>query len=366
MNISLAGAGGGLILGAGRMVDATGQSLPADEFRLDPGTNWSQPLFACVSSVKASVKRVTFLLNGTATVSNLVIRDVQSKEYDDNADMPAWAMEQTNKEVADLTPLWGLVSDDHVNSADLSVVRAPEFYLPASSASLYGIMTAQDAVAGAKVPLGAFGSIFTTSSLSDSQDYSGATNWLLYRKWQRLASRIETTGKIVDLIWTDLMANAIVSSKSVLSGRPATSSSAPAVQRRDVSEEYASMPAVQYTTGIAYDWKYAIPALVFVALYLALLFLSGVMFCTTGLSFNSLRFVLNQTAAGRAMTTERYQASADVDVARTSVWARVRGDEVVRVGKHDAEHSHLIGSSQPYQAVENKGGALESTTAYSH
>lgn len=348
------------------MVDAIGKPLPADEFRMDPGTNWSQPIFACVSSIKASVKRVSFLLNGTATIANLVIKDVQVKEYNNKADMPMWAMENTNRDVADLAPFWGLVSDDLADSPHLSVVRAPEFYLPASSSSLFDVMTAQDAVAGASAPLSAFGSIYTANSLSDSQDYSGATNWLLYMKWQQLANRIETTGKIIDLIWTDLMANVLVSSKSVLSGRPATNSSTPAVRRREALKEYANMPAVQYSAGIAYDWKYAIPALVFLALYLVLLFLSAAMFCTKGLSFHSLRFVLNQTAAGRAITTERYRASADVDVAKTSVWAKIRGDEIVRVGKHDAEHSHLIGSSQPYQAVENKAGGLESTTAYSH
>lgn len=348
------------------MVDATGKPFPADEFRMDPGTNWSQPIFACLSSVKASVKRVAFQVNGTATISNLVIKDVQSKEYDDDADLPIWAMENTGRDVADLAPFWGLVPADRADSPDLSVVRAPEFYLPASSSSLFAVMTAQDAVAGATAPLGSFGSIYTASSTSDSQDFSGATNWLLYMKWQELASRIETTGKVVDLIWTDLMANALVSSKSLLSGRPATSSSTPSLQRRDVSAKEANMPAVQYSAGIAYDWKYAIPALFFLALYLALLFLSTVMFCTRGLSFRGLRFVLNQTAAGRAITTERYQASSEVDLALTPVWARVRGDEIVRVGKHDAEQSYPIGSSQPYQVVENKAGAFDSPTAYSH
>ncbi|KAK4501896.1 hypothetical protein PRZ48_007705 [Zasmidium cellare] len=366
LNISTAGAGGGLILGVGKMVDATGKALPAEEFRLDPGTNWSQPIFACVSSIKASVKRVSFQLNGMASIDNLLIKEVQSKQYDSNKSMPLWAMENTYREVADLSSLWGLVSDDLADSPELSVVRAAEFYLPASSSSVYGIMTSEDAVAGAKAPLGAFGSIYTTSALSSSPDYSGSTNWLLYMKWQQLTRQIETTGKIVDLIWTDLMANALVSSKSVLSGRPSTNSSAPALQRRDSPEQSANIPAVQYSAGIAYDWKYAIPALVFLTLYLALLVLSALMFCTKGLSFRSLRFVLNQTAAGRAITTERYQASTDVDLAKTSVWARVRGDEVVRVSKHDGDRSQMAGAPQGYQAVETKTGVSETTAAYPH
>lgn len=365
LNISLAGAGGGLVLGIGKMVDSAGKQLPDDQYRMDPGTNWSQPLYACVSSIKASIKRVSFQLNGTASIPNLAITNVQSKEYDSDS-MPIWGMENTGRRIDDMSALWGLVSEESSRLPGLSVVRKPEFYLPASPSSLYSAMQAQDAVAGANVPLAPLGLIFTTGGTSDSPDYSGGTNWLLYTKWQELSARAESASKIVDLIWTDLVANALVSSKSVLSGRAATNNSTPAVRRRDVPEQSMLVPAVRYSASIGYDWNYAIPALVFLAMYIGLFALSLLMFCTRGLDLGILRFVLNQTSPGRAITTERYQASSDVDFARTSVWARVRGDEIVRVGKHDAQRPQDENSPQGYHAVETKIGAQESTTAYSH
>ena len=107
VNISTAGATGGLLLGVGNRIDEAGNPLnsPDDADRLDPGTNWSQPLYACVSVVKASVKTARFQLNGTASLSNLAVESVRSSS---NRDL-LWGMENPGMELVQIAPFWGLV-----------------------------------------------------------------------------------------------------------------------------------------------------------------------------------------------------------------------------------------------------------------
>lgn len=185
--------------------------------------------------------------------------------------------------------------------------------MPAGSTSLdtIGYLSIVDnAVAGAKAPLATLTAIFPSKSFNSEgniqglQDYSGSTNYLLYRKWRELLSSSNTTGKVVEYIWTDLMANMLVGAKSTLS--PSTSGKD--LQRRDDDTSpptFAMRPALEYSIGISYDWRYAIPALLFLCLYIGLLAWSFIMFMTRGQSISILRFMLNQTAAGRSVTTER-------------------------------------------------------------
>ena len=347
-----------MILGIGTELDDSGNPIPeSDAWQLTPGSTWSQPIFSCVSGVSASVKQVNFQLNGTASLDNLVVKNVRPVEYDD---LPNWAMENTARNISQVAPLWGLVSNEAAEKADVSTRKSANFLLPAGSTSTDAstdLSIIDDAVAGAKAPLAALNAIFGSGSFSSDgimqgvQDYSGGTNYLLYRKWRELLFNPNTTGKVVDYIWTDLMANMLVSAKSTLA-------SSGDLQRHDTSPATSAMrPALQYSIGISYDWRYAIPALLFLCLYLFLLGWSLVMFMTRGLSFSILRFMLNQTAAGRSITTERYQASSDIDVAKTGVWARGRGDEMVRVGKDSIGLEHLgDGAGQEYYPLESKGG----------
>jgi hypothetical protein len=123
------------------------------------------------------------------------------------------------------------------------------------------------------------------------------------------------------------MANTVVSSKGTLSWSgtfeaPATS---------------AEITASRYVKGVAYDWRFAGPALLFAFIYMALLLCSVVMLCTHRLSFAHLRFVLNHTSAGRAMTTERFEAETEADRGSTDWWAEIRGDELVRLTRLDGD-----------------------------
>lgn len=246
-NIAISGAGGGLMLGIGTQIDEQGNSIPtSDAAQLTPGSMWSQPLFACVSGVEASVKEVTFQLNGTNTLDNLVIQSVQEVTYPSEADLPIWAMENTNRTISEVSPFWGMISQDAANTANVTTVRQAAFRLPASSTSVFGglaLASADDAIAGAKAPLAAIQDIFQAGDynkfIPGAQDYTGSNNYLLYRQWQKLLADPATAGRVVDLIWTDLMANYLVSARSTL---PAAQGNL--LNRRDASSTaYASSPA---------------------------------------------------------------------------------------------------------------------------
>ncbi|GIZ41400.1 hypothetical protein CKM354_000470500 [Cercospora kikuchii] len=363
-NITRMGAKGGLILGTGTQIDDQGNPIPgSDALQLTPGGTWQQPIYSCVSGVSASIKLVDFQINGTANLDNLIIENVRDVEYGSEDDLPTWAIENTYRRISDIDPYWGLISSEAAKTANVSTVRQPKFRLPANAASVWGGTTIiDDAVAGIRAPLAALVDMFGkyTQVIPGAQDYTGASNYLLYLQWQRLLANGANPGKIVDLIWTDVMANNLVSARSTLS----MTSDQGQIQRRDTSQSaaFALRPCAQYSIGISYDWRYAIPALMFACVYGALFVWSLVMFLTRNLSLGILRHMLNQTSAGRAITTERSQANNEIDVARTPVWARIKGDEAVRIGKdslggsYNGQHGGQGSGSQEYYPLEAKPG----------
>ena len=51
----------------------------------DSGSKWSQPLYACASAVKITIKTVTFSQNGTDDLQSLTITNIQNKVYLDES-----------------------------------------------------------------------------------------------------------------------------------------------------------------------------------------------------------------------------------------------------------------------------------------
>ena len=66
------------------------------QFTFEGGSKWSAPLYSCASAVKANIKTVSFLMNGTAPgLGSIVVTDVHDKEYPDNSSMPLWGIEDS-------------------------------------------------------------------------------------------------------------------------------------------------------------------------------------------------------------------------------------------------------------------------------
>ena len=96
----------GLMLGAGTEVDGSGNPLhgTGNVPNLAPLTHWTQPIFSCASAIKASVKTVSFRMEGDALVSNLQVQKVVPREYATDESLPIWAVENTGLIISDLNP----------------------------------------------------------------------------------------------------------------------------------------------------------------------------------------------------------------------------------------------------------------------
>lgn len=336
MNISTIGMVGGLMLGLGQIVNENGLiSSDTRDYSMNPGTTYSHSLLACMSAVKASVRTVHFRLNGTALVSNLVVADAQPVTYSSQAEWPTWAMEKSDRNISEFNPFWGVIPNSLRDTPGLDVVKRPDFYIPAGMNSYWStsgiIFGGGDGAAGTDAPFKAFAEVFSGNGgygkPSSGADYSGADNWFLYMKWMNLSRNQETTGRIIDYVWTDLMANAVVGSTSLL---------------ESVNSNVSLKTVTQYYSGVGYDWRYATPAFVMMALYGSLFMFCVFMRATKRLRLDEVRHMLNQTAAGRAMTTERFKASDKADLAPTKEWVKMRGDELVLVGRTDVRMGAVI------------------------
>jgi hypothetical protein len=200
---------GGLLLGAGSKLDKKDSTArDAQQFQIDPGSNWIHPLFSCVTAIKASVKTVTFEINGTASISNLVIKYIEAKKYGPSNPPPVWAVEKTNRELGSVSPFWGIVKDDYVDAPGVQTIRQPHLYLPAGKVSVASIggIESSDAVAGLSAPLNVLRAVYGTdnlgsqSSINRIADFTGAVSWPLYAKWSELSTSAHTAGNIIDLV----------------------------------------------------------------------------------------------------------------------------------------------------------------------
>ena len=299
------------ILIVGVVVDAHGNTVHDFDGKLfNPNLNWYQPLYSCVSAIEASIKRVQFKVNGTSALSNLIIQKVQSAD----GTTRTWGVENTGRSIYELDPLWGLVSADKTNISGISALRRSYLYLRAAGSSFIGSggsTTVRDSIAGASAPSTqldtVYGFVNRDPDLGGSitfPDYTGATTWSLFTNWSRLSRNTSTAGHIPNLIWTDLMANAVIGTKSLLSN--------------STRFQY-KRPAAPYFQTVVYNWQYAGFALAFAVMYIMLLLWSLLLSATRECNFSMLRFFLNQSSAGRTMTTERFDATAEDDLAVTSI-----------------------------------------------
>lgn len=216
-----------------------------------------------------------------------------------------------------IAPFWGLVSEDVASNPNIATLRRDHFYLPAGTASVMGTsLSGYDGAAGAKAPNEAFNDIYGSLTGGGYPDLSGTANWPLSERWAMLGANDDTVKDIPNYLWVDLMANSVVGSKSVLSqpdGSP------------DVG--IAIKSASYYHRSVGYDWKYAIPVLFFTVIYMICLVFSVAIVAIRRIGFGTIAMMLNQSAAGRAFTNERFQASTEADRGNNKEWAELRGDE---------------------------------------
>jgi hypothetical protein len=157
-------------------------------------------------------------------------------------------------------------------------------------------------------------------------DYTGQTNLAMYAKWQNLSRTADGTADIVNLIWTDIAANAVVGTKSWSPSPPLTG-----LQKR--SSQVAQVPVTVYSRRVQYRWLFAIPA------GLALV-ISGLIGLTTFAMMvvgharpSKMKTYLDALSPGRILTTFVYPNECDQH-ASTGTWVQIVGGKKDVLSKH--------------------------------
>jgi hypothetical protein len=238
----------------------------------DRGSRWAQGIHACASATRVSVQTVTFASNSSSDIQGLQI------SRDSNSLSVLWGTEKTNLNISDIDLFWGRVSDRYENDPSLWTTRSNRFYLPAGSASIFPAFSPGNA---GPAHAEAWGVAYETGFGKDaSQDYSGERNYALKAKLQSLveADPIRGNAQIRNLVFTDVMANNIIGK-----------------QFND------ALLVADHLKSLSYDFRYAIPGFILLALWAPSFFLAAFFFLTRIVSFGHMKDVFNHTSVGRVV-----------------------------------------------------------------
>ncbi|WPH02257.1 Hypothetical protein R9X50_00511300 [Acrodontium crateriforme] len=293
--------------------------------QLNLNSEWSQQLYTCASSVKASIKVVSFRSNGTEALGAITVLNVESKKYDGTS-LPRWAVEKAwGYSISDINLFWGLTNANFDNSSTLQVTESEELYLPAMNHyDVFGNLR-DDFAAGT-----AFGAVWNSvyqsaaavrgTALAFVPSYSGETNYAQTLKWYKKSRTAEGSANILNLIWTDLVASTIVGTVNGYDtqgqdGLVARSESSVIGQR--------TVSLLMHNVGYS-DWRYALPAVALLLLFV-LLVVTALVFCCVGrASTGRMKHYINQTSIGRAIAQVQHPDAAPIH-ATSKQWKKTAG-----------------------------------------
>jgi hypothetical protein len=331
-NMSFVAVACGLVYGPPQRTDG-GNSL-----FIDSNSKWSIPLYSCAAGPKAVIREVGFEFNGTGGLESLIIESINERKYLDSSEIPVWGVERTqNDTLYNVQPLWGIVSSELGTRDDISLVHQDHLWLPG-----YPDPSVVEPVTGKSEP-NMPGNLFYTralqdifrigTSLSDTLSaYSGDLDLALYARWLELSNSPEGIAKSLNLIWTDLAANAVIGTRGWHSGsRPSLNWNG--LPQGDETISTPSVPVILWTRRIQYHLPYAIPAFIILAVLVLLgaLALFFLIFRRTGLA--KLRQSLAITSPGRILGLSQGldRESGESNLAPTELWIRKIGVQRVNL-----------------------------------
>jgi hypothetical protein len=272
-----------------------------------PGSRYEVPLYNCASAVRAIIKTVTFSYNATVGLRGLKVLSIEPKNYSDSSQMPLWVVEKTNETLASMVPLWGLADKEDAAFPNVSYKRAPHLWLTGSA--LDGSITSSTFnLPGIEFPGNALYSAYTVDGTSTAlrglSDYSGQANLPMYNRWKALSKTATGSAKLINLIWTDLAANAVVGTKSWVSGyNPVSKPLRKRASSGGDSNDPSMVLVIPFTRVVRYHLPFAIPAFILLAVLLSALIAALVMAITRKSSIKRIHAYLDRLSAGRVMTT---------------------------------------------------------------
>ncbi|KAL9034707.1 MAG: hypothetical protein Q9214_006923 [Letrouitia sp. 1 TL-2023] len=333
----------GYLYGAPRLIDQ------GDPRIFQPHSKWNQSLYVCASGVRSSIKTVEFSAKGTASLENLNITKVQDKVYKEKNQWPLWAVERTYKPTFDAPPLWGIVAGKYKKAKDLSTLRAKKLWIPATDSN-GGIQTSSDSMTSTRAFAAVLDSVYTLSIYNDlATAYTGSQNAALKQLWQELSQSPDTASRIINLIYTEILATATVGTKSAIIS---------STQKGSNSLNHV----VQYERRLQYDLRYAIPAIVEL-LIVTLVVITLIVCLFSVFSLEKMSQLLNQTSTGRIVTNLLYP-----DVCKpgekTKDWAPAAGK--IKLRYPFTKHANIKEKKNLHQIENADNGDVASAALLKH
>jgi len=289
-----------------------------------PGSKWTSSLFTCASAVKATIKTVSFQLNGNSDLSNLSATSITPKSYPSTAAMPYWGVEVSGMALDQIQPLWGLLSSSYAkaNYPNVSVVQKPELYLTGAAGTAAPVtfgsqsFSSFDNVPASDFWFLAMNTLYTRvgNSLLPGilPDYMAASSLAALARWQDQASDRDGAATMLDIIWTDIAAPSVVGTKGVSAGQPPGQSAV----------RVAVAPVVH---RVKYRILFAIPAFIVAALLLVLLGATIGMTLLRRASVAAVEAKLQRTSPGRVLAMLMSSAGTEEFAAGSREWSHVYG-----------------------------------------
>lgn len=344
----------GLVYGAAQRTDGGDSLVP------DPGSKWVIPVYSCASSVTASIKTVTFQYNGT-DLSALKAAKIDPKEYPTPADLPLWGVENMhNLTIGNAQPLWGVLGRANATVEDrlkqnVTTIAQEKLHLPGLVDDLTYALTGallDSSRIGQNLPGISFYAQALQSAFNIARpspfaygDYSGQTGLALFAKWQQLSKSAADASQIINLVWTDLAANAIVGTK----GWGLTSVAAGLAKRATDGGHTGMVPVTAFRKQVRYRIPFAVPAFVVLAVALAVFVTVAVLLATRRTGLTTLRRLIDATSPGRLISQKLWPEEAYG--LNTKEWVRRVGPRKVVVTK-EVVAAHDSSPSSEDQAPE--------------
>jgi hypothetical protein len=351
----------GLVYGVAKRSDGGSSAI------IEERSTWSIPMYSCISAVRATIKTVYFEFREGTELRDLKIDRLEDKSYSGNKPKPLWAVEESGMTYAEMTPIWGLVADEYEILPSIRTIRKESLWLPGypplgavdGAENLAGIGFSDSALNAAyRIPWGSY----------YGQDYSGRRNGRMLAKWEELSRTTNGTAKILNLVWTDLSANSVVGTKSVLgSGRPS----------QDPASQKATMITIcKFARQVRCDILYAIPAILLLVITIVLVFAAFVLWISPNFSLQLMSTRLKEMSPGRIASVHKDSDPCD-PYASTKQWIESIGTKsmkpldvirernsipenlIPREGDTESEHPNIIPHRSSITMTSAAGADIE-------
>jgi hypothetical protein len=275
------------------------------------GTEWTTPMYSCASAIRVLVKTVSFSFNqttsGAQSLDGLSVVDIKPKDYPDPSNYPTWALENGTRKKwlpGSVRPLWGLVAAEDHDYQNISYVRSPHLWLSGETADI-NVGRIHQNLPAVDFPFTALHHAYEVKTGRNSltslhiNDFSGSQNLPLYNLWKNLSSTPGDSARIINLVWTDIAANAVVGTKGWIPSPPVNG----LTKRATIDgEAVVAVPITIYARTVQYNLKYAIPGIIVLAIFACAVLSSAVILLLGRTSPGTLKTYLNRLSPGRIMT----------------------------------------------------------------